>query len=345
MTAAVTIRTGARLHFGPLSYRPAHGPHFGGIGLMIDTPGFTMTAQPSSGDTDEVHGDPDTTSRLQQMLNTLREQQRGTTSAFTWDVKSAIPSHRGLGSGTQLALAVMAALERLHDPDASDGPPTRGDVIRWAQRTGRGHRSAVGLHGFRLGGFIVDAGKQTAEDIGRLACRVEFPTEWPIVLMTPRDDVGTHGDAERQSFDRLAPMPADTTAQLCRLVLMEMLPAINARDCARFGEALFQYGHVVGEFFSDVQGGPFAHPDAARLVELVRSAGMQGVVQSSWGPTLVAICPDPQTARQLHNCIAAEPGLSHVQIHITHARNATAHIHLSHTSDEAQSSVDQARRL
>lgn len=36
----VTVRTGARLHFGPLAIHNGPGRSFGGVGLMVDRPGL-----------------------------------------------------------------------------------------------------------------------------------------------------------------------------------------------------------------------------------------------------------------------------------------------------------------
>ena len=66
-------------------------------------------------------------------------------------VLSSIPAHAGLGSGTQLALGIAAALRRLHGLPANPGEDAR--VL------GRGHRSGIGIFLFQQGGFVVSVEK------------------------------------------------------------------------------------------------------------------------------------------------------------------------------------------
>jgi beta-RFAP synthase len=79
------------------------------------------------------------------------------------------------------------------------------------------------------------------------------------------------------------------TERLCRLVLLGLLPALVERDLAVFGEALHELNRLVGEAFRHLQGGIYAHPEAADLVAFLRRQGIRGVGQSSWGPTLFAV--------------------------------------------------------
>src|SRR5262249_57174476 len=65
-------------------------------------------------------------------------------------IEEVVPAHVGLGSGTQLALAVAAGLRRLH------GLPL--DVRDDAIRLGRGARSGVGIGLFEQSGLVVACG-------------------------------------------------------------------------------------------------------------------------------------------------------------------------------------------
>ena len=96
-------------------------------------------------------------------------------------VEQAIPAHAGLGSGTQIALAVAAALRTLH------GLPLdiEGDAVRMA----RGRRSGVGIASFGGGGVIVDAGKDDSAARRPLSHGYPFREEWRVILVF--DTVGT----------------------------------------------------------------------------------------------------------------------------------------------------------
>ena len=192
-------------------------------------------------------------------------------------VLEAPPEHVGLGVGTQLGMAVARALAEawglvLDAPDL-------------ARRVGRGERSALGVHGFAHGGFLVEAGKRRGDEgLAPLAARALFPPQWRLVLATPSAGRGLHGRVERQAFARLASEQLCATAEaLCRLVLLGMLPALAEADLEAFGESLHDFNARVGEAFAEVQGGVYADPRTAECVEYLRGEGVRGVGQSRGG--------------------------------------------------------------
>jgi beta-RFAP synthase len=244
----VEINTGARLHFGLLAHLPQTGRHFGGVGLIIDAPGVRLSAEVAS--REEVIGPWFLIPRVKKLIAKYREsaptnQQR---SGCRVEIHEFIPPHQGLGSGTQLALAVGKALSVL----AGEADLSTVDL---AKRMGRGARSALGLHGFEHGGFLVDGGKSDLEDIGALVSRVEFPEDWRVVLISPDEEPGLSGTKEQTAFRKLSGMPESLTNHLCRLILMDLLPAIVERDFNAFSEAVFEYGQHVGTYFAPLQGG------------------------------------------------------------------------------------------
>jgi beta-RFAP synthase len=210
-------------------------------------------------------------------------------------VERAAPEHAGLGSGTQLGLAVGRALAACWGLDC--------DPAALARRVGRGARSALGAHGFAHGGLLVESGKRSADRLAPLVARLPFPEAWRVVLVLPGEGgaAGLHGGREAEAFARLADLPAAAgqTDALCRLVLLGLLPALAERDAAAFGEALYEFNVRAGEAFAPVQGGVYADPRAAEVVAFVRREGVPGVGQSSWGPTLFAVTADAERAAHL----------------------------------------------
>lgn len=314
MTREITITTGARLHFGLLSHRPAAGRTFGGAGLMVDAPRFKIVARPS--EVDVVKGSPDSMSRGEAFLACYRNNclQNHQPLPCRLEIRDEISPHTGLGSGTQLGLAIAQALALLGGDD--DVEPAA-----LAERVGRGARSALGIHGFNRGGFLVDGGKSGDASIGVLAARVEFPADWRMLLITPDTKPGLSGAPEREAFAQLPSMPQTTTDRLCGIVLMRMLPAIVEANFAQCGEALFEFGRTVGEYFASVQGGIYADESMSRLVEHLRQAGIQGVGQTSWGPTIFALCPDQKSAEQLAADSATDPRWSSCRCLVTAPMN------------------------
>ncbi|MEI8020750.1 MAG: hypothetical protein WCH39_21280, partial [Schlesneria sp.] len=118
-------------------------------------------------------------------------------------------------------------------------------------------------------------------------------------------------------------------AELCRIVLMEWLPAVIEADFARCGDSMFEYGKVVGEFFSPTQGGVFAHPRMYEWADTVRQRGISGVAQTSWGPTLAALCSSDAMAQQLHRDFAGDATWNDCSFHVVSPLNRGAIVNVS----------------
>jgi beta-RFAP synthase len=144
----------------------------------------------------------------------------------------------------------------------------------------------VGLHGFALGGLIVEGGHRGDGEISPLIARMAFPADWSVLVIVPTHEPGLHGPDEVRAFAALPPIPESETDRLCRLVLLGILPAVAERDLDGFGQALEELQLRVGLWFAPAQGGVFAGPRLEAIAGWLRGRGVRGVGQSSWGPTL-----------------------------------------------------------
>lgn len=326
MPSRVTVSTGARLHFGLLAHAPQAKRQFGGVGLMVERPGFQLAAEQLDDEraVDEYSGPDIWRQRVLDVVRncrTLSESSRSTVGSCRWSLAATIEHHVGLGSGTQLALAVARAYSALEG-----GQPL--DTTRLASRAGRGLRSALGIHGFQEGGLLLEGGKRSTEQVSPAVARVTWPEEWQLLLIRPRNVRGLCGPAEIEAFAKLPPMAAAISAQLCQLALLELLPAALEHDFDACSEALFQFGRLVGEYFAPAQGGIYASPQITSLVKYLREQGIRGVGQSSWGPTAFVMCPEKQTAAQLRNDLI-DNGWDDCEILCTSAKNAGAKVEVS----------------
>ena len=313
MTNAVMVRTPCRLHFGMFGFGHADRPQYGGVGVMIDPPTVDVEVSPAA--RFELTGD--------HQERAARFAQQATA---TWQLAALPPcrihvaapnDHVGLGVGTQLGLAVAAGLRRfLSLRDVT--------VEELAQSVSRASRSAVGTYGFQYGGLIVDAGHEGGQRIGSLHRRLAVPDAWRFVLVRPTDKRGLAGPIEADAFARLPPVAEHVTCELWRITNDEMLPAVQRRDCAAFGEAVYRFGRMAGECFAPVQGGPFASPEIARLVEAIRDRGVPGAGQSSWGPTIFAICASDSDAHSLCNWLRRHSDLERHELTVAHSNNEGA---------------------
>lgn len=266
---------------------------FGGAGLMIDRPGAAVRVERAP----EWSAAGPSASRALKVARNFEWSLLGRDDEpLRVTVEACPPEHVGLGVGTQLSLSVASAAADV----LGHGDLTPADLAR---EVGRGERSRVGVFGFAGGGMIVEAGKrprQTPEAAGILQ-RVHIPDDWRVVLACPRSATRWHGDAEDRAFGRRrSPESAVRSAErLSRLLLLGLWPAAAEADYPAFGEALYEYNREAGAAFAEDQGGVYAAPEVEGLIRTVRDWGVPGVGQSSWGPTVFAVTPDPASADAL----------------------------------------------
>jgi beta-ribofuranosylaminobenzene 5'-phosphate synthase len=290
MTESVQITTGARLHFGLLVAGEHDRRTYGGIGLMIDEPGFALTVRKAAADC--LDATPETILRLQELLSRLR--QTGPCAPVEITVTREIPAHAGLGSGTQLGLAIAAAIGRL-------AGETELRAVELARRVSRGTRSAIGTIGFVSGGLIAQGTLSEDGSLTTVTQRGDFPDEWRFVLVTPRDYAGLSGDAERRAFRELPPLAEATLRELLGLQT-QMMNWAAAREFDEFNEVLREFAYRVGEYFAPVQSGLFADWRMDELARHVDSfvgdiyAVPTCLGQTSWGPTMFVACRNADDA-------------------------------------------------
>jgi beta-ribofuranosylaminobenzene 5'-phosphate synthase len=296
----VFVETSARLHFGVLDLRGERGRWFGGLGAPAPAPTTLVSA--SAADSLEVQGDD--AGRAGEFARRFLSHHAIRGGARV-RVHHALPRHAGLGSGTQLALAVGRALAELHGINS--------DVPQLARAVGRGRRSAIGIWTFAGGGLVVEGGHLPGEGprriaIGPLLARLAFPPFWRCVLAVPQAASGLSGTEEASAFDRLPAPPDREVERVAHLVLMVLLPAVADADIEAFGSALTEIQEATGRWFAPVQGGVFAPGPSAALVRWMRKWGASGVGQSSWGPSVYGIVEGEAAGARLAEQLRAEVG-------------------------------------
>lgn len=312
----VRVSAPSRLHFGLLRFAQAEGPSYGGLGMMIDRPRVVVRLQPA--DRWQAVG-PLADRALVYAKQALAAWPHRSVHALELQISAAAPPHCGLGTGTQLALAVAVGLRKVcGQPQAELGELVA--VVR------RGQRSAVGSHGFFRGGLLWETGRLAEETLGRLARRVVMPDAWRVVLITPLHDHGLYGDQEVQAFEQLPPVSPEVTQRLKELAESEILPAADRADLPRFGESVFQYGRLAGSCFAAIQGGPYASPRIARTIDRLRCLGVAGVGQSSWGPTVFALVADDNAAAALIDRLKSCPECADCRLSLAAPDNQGARV-------------------
>lgn len=318
----VEISAPARLHFGLLSFGHSGQRQFGGVGVMLAGPRMRLAVE--SEPTGEF------------VVRYGRFARRIGELARRWSLHrlgrpmprcrlalvEEIAPHVGLGSGTQLGLAVAKGLERFHGFDAAE-------PAGLAESVGRGLRSAVGTYGFFRGGLIAESGRLPGERLAPLEHRVELPAAWRFLLVRPDAPPGVSGDREQAIFNGIDPVPPGITDRLQNILQESLIPAAKSGDFEQFSQAIQAYGDFAGSCFAKWQYGTFANPQVAALVQFIRSVGTIGVGQSSWGPTVFALTRDEASAVELRQRIsAAFPG-QELRFDVSAADNEGARIVVS----------------
>ncbi len=309
----VQVTASARLHLGFLDLVGDLGRTFGSIGLAIDA--FVTCVHLREASSLEVLGEErERGARLARRI----AEALGLDASKQLIVSKAIPSHAGLGSGTQLALAIAAAFRR------SARLPL--DAREDARLTDRGARSGVGVALFERGGLAVDAGRGPNTDIPPVVASMTVPRDWRILLILDPRVEGAHGADEIRAFAGLPSFPTEAAGEICRRTLMQILAGAAEQDLEAFGDGVARVQEIVGDHFAPAQGGGrFASPAVGRVAQRLKALGARGIGQSSWGPTGFAFASDPTHAEFLARRAEAERE-GGVDIRICSARDHGAEI-------------------
>ena len=280
----VSVRAPARLHLGFLDMCGDLGRKFGSLGLSITGVETLITA--SYADDIDIKG-----VFLERAENYAEQilSHFGVDGGVELSINSTIPEHAGLGSGTQLSLAIASAVTNLY------GLP-QYHASHLASILHRGARSGIGIGTFMYGGFVVDGGRGEKTEVPPIITRLPFPEHWRIILIFDDEVEGINGAQERRAFNTMPTMKKDVSATLCRLTMMQALPAIVEEDCGQFGSAITEIQNIIGDYFSIAQGGRYTSPFLESILNTMENMGATGMGQSSWGPTGFAIFPNETIA-------------------------------------------------
>ena len=241
-TSTHRISTPSRLHFTLIDMNGEIGRIDGGLGLSLQRPGVVFDFNPHErtvirgGNTDDRRV---VMSELQASSRLLHIEP-----AIEIAIRKMIPRHQGLGSGTQLRLALLAALNHRFNSGLSQSELSRIST--------RGGTSGVGINAFFQGGLLLDGGHSvnsqkksfapshysTGVRQPPLLLRYDFPATWGIVVFTPDNLSGLAGRQELEFMVANTPIPIDEVQAVSHVILMRLLPAILEMDLVAFGSSV-----------------------------------------------------------------------------------------------------------
>lgn len=315
--ATVSITAPARLHMGFIDLSGSLNRHFGSIGMALNEHATRLTISLAKDTT--ITGV--STQRAEQCLSTLC-RAFNVSDKVNIHIASAIPEHVGLGSGTQLSLAIAAALNALYGLGLS--------VRQLASVMDRGLRSGIGIGVFEQGGFVVDGGRGEHTVIPPVLARFSIPDNWRFILVFDKRGQGLHGQQEIQAFQQLPPFPQSEAARLCYLLLMQGLPALAEQNIVQFGQVITELQRSVGEHFAAAQGGVFTSKEVEQAMNWLATQGAVAIGQTSWGPTgFCAVAGITQADTLTEQARLQFADLQHLSFVTVSARNTGADVRLS----------------
>lgn len=291
------INTPSRLHVTLIDLNGRYGRIDGGVGITTQNPRLELEAQEGFEDVqiefqnhenlskDTIDDYQDKIFQATSKINEYLKVEDG----YHFKVKEVFPSHSGLGSGTQLSLAVAKLILEMNDQDLPT--PQLGEIV------GRGGTSGIGVASFSDGGFIVDGGhkKTIKKDFlpssaskaspPPIIARYDFPEDWKIIIAIPHVKRRVFGDGEVNIFQKYCPIPLGEVQELTHLLFMKMMPAVLEGDLDYFGESVDNIQNIG---FKKIEL-KLQNPFIKELMFNLKQAGAAGVGMSSFGPTVYAV--------------------------------------------------------
>ena len=291
------IETPSRLHITLIDLNGVQGRIDGGVGLTIDNPCLHIEAESSENGINTIFSEKsrmipglvDDYSKKIDIAASKVIKTMNYVGGFEFSVDAAYPPHSGLGSGTQLSLAVAKLITQLN-----------GDEINaheLAKIVGRGGTSGLGVESFENGGFIIDGGHSSCDKSSFLPssaskaspppiiARYNFPEDWNIILTIPDVERGVSGSKEIDAFQKHCPIKLEEVEKLSHLILMKLMPAVVESDLDAFGSAI---NIIQNTGFKKVEN-KLQNAQIKSIMADLRNSGAAGVGMSSFGPTIYSV--------------------------------------------------------
>jgi beta-ribofuranosylaminobenzene 5'-phosphate synthase len=303
---SLRITTPCRIHLSLIDENGYTGRVDGGIGLMLDRPNVVFEASNSAKEFKiEAHKYyRESIEVINEIASKVFKTFNISNKNFHFNLKRYFPSHVGLGSKTQLSLAIATAITKLKDL-------THLNSSELTKLVERGGTSGIGWRGFETGGFILDGGhdfgegkeKETflpssASTSANPALTIfthKIPEHWRFILIIPNVKKGAYGDEEVSVFQNYAPIPRNEVNEVSHQIIMKIIPGIIKNDLVCFGEGLKRIQNIG---FKKIEIG-LQHEIVKDLLKFFEEYGLKAYGMSSFGPSVVGIVESDSEAENL----------------------------------------------
>ena len=305
----VRITTPCRIHLSLIDENGYTGRVDGGFGLMLDQPNVVLEVS--------NHADKFTIEcnrYYRESVQVINEKASKifklfhiNNKNFHFNLKKYYPKHVGLGSSTQLSLAIGTAIATIKNM----GIPVE-EITKMLERGGT---SGIGWRGFETGGFILDGGhdygigKEKEEFLPSSAAgsanpaltisRYEIPENWRFVLIIPDVKPGAHGEDEVDIFKNYTPIPREEVNEVSHQILMKVLPGILKGDLRCFGEGLKRIQRIG---FKKIEIS-LQNQIVKDIITFLENYGVKAYGMSSFGPSIIGITESDTEAAKLKEAV------------------------------------------
>ena len=291
------IVTPSRLHFGLIDLNGSSGRIDGGMGVALEKPGWEIEASESS----EFHVEGEGQILGRELLTHLCENIQNLQVPVNILIRESLPQHIGLGSKTQLALAIATGVLRING--------YQKDLRTLANIMGRGGTSGIGVSAFDKGGCILDAGHSFGPNGEKnsflpssasnakpppVVMQSLVPKDWKFIIGLPSVKQGASGLSEVEIFRENCPISKEDTNEISHTILMKMVPALLESDIHKFGEGLLNLTQL-GFKRLEIH---LQHPIIRELIEISLACGCVGANMSSFGPVTFALTDSTEIAKE-----------------------------------------------
>jgi len=302
----VKIITPSRLHFGLIDLNGQVGRIDGGLGVALNQPNIIIQAKNEQTDDNNFNimkAQGYSSNEIKNLIETIMKVLN-IENGISIKIYSQIPAHVGLGSKTQLSLAIAKALCILKNIEKTP--------YELAQLTQRGGTSRIGLTAFEQGGFVVDGGhtfgkgKQKETYLPSSASKAPpapviywdvIPDDWYFIITIPNIKRGASGSEEVNIFQKYCPIPLNDVKTISHIILMKILPALKNEDIETFGHGIYEL-QKIGFKKIEIDLQDRIIPE---LIEFCMKNGAAGSGMSSFGPSTFALIkglPNAQILQQ-----------------------------------------------
>ncbi|MFX1488964.1 MAG: beta-ribofuranosylaminobenzene 5'-phosphate synthase [Promethearchaeota archaeon] len=330
---SLRITTPCRIHLSLIDENGYTGRVDGGIGLMLDRPNVVFEASNNAKEfTIEAHKYyRESIEVINEIAAKVFKTFNISNKNFHFHLKRYFPSHVGLGSKTQLSLAIITAITKLKNINHLS-------TEHLTRLVGRGGTSGIGWKGFETGGFILDGGhdfgtgkeKETflpssasaSTNPALTISRHNIPENWRFVLVIPNVKKGAFGDEEIRVFKNYAPIPQDEVNEVSHQIIMKIMPGILKNDLLCFGEGLKRIQNI-GFKKIEIE---LQHDIVKSLLTFFKEFGLKAYGMSSFGPSVIGIVESDSEAEELLKEVQKNQKNGGGHIYICKPNNAGARI-------------------